>query len=108
MREGTRGIVILGLKGPLTLQTLFEFQAVARQERSQPMIVDLTHVPYLDSAGLGCIVSVFVSCQRTNRGFGIIGLSERIRTLFRITHVDGLLPCFSSIASAEAEVVTES
>jgi anti-sigma B factor antagonist len=92
------------LSGPLTLQTWFEFQAAGRQDTSKPMIVDISGVPYMDSAGLGSMISLFASCQRTKRGFGIVGLTERIRTLFEVTHVDGLLPCFASLEAAEAAV----
>jgi anti-anti-sigma factor len=106
--DSPRGARVLKLTGAFTIQTLFDFQNMARQEASKPMIVDISNVPYMDSAGLGCVISVFASCQRTNRGFGIIGVSERIRTLFEVTHVDGLLPCFGSLEAAEAAVVKPS
>ncbi len=93
------------LSGQVTLQTLFEFQATARQEADKPLVIDIADVPYMDSAGLGCVISVFASCQRTKRGFAIIGVSDRIRTLFEVTHVDGLLPCFGSLDAAEAAVM---
>ena len=93
------------LDGPLTLQTLFEFQTAARKDGGKPIILDISEVPYMDSAGLGSVISVFASCQRTSRGFGIVGLTERIRTLFAVTHVDGLLPCFDSLESAESAVM---
>ncbi len=96
---------ILKLTGPLTLKTLYNFQQVSRQEASQPVILDISGVPYMDSAGLGSIVSVFASCQRTNRGFAMTGVSERIQNLFEVTHCDGLLPCFESLDAADAAVV---
>ncbi len=102
--DSPRGARIFKLTGAFTIQTLFDFQNMARQEAGKPMIVDISSVPYMDSAGLGCVISVFAACQRTNRGFGIIGVSERIRTLFEVTHVDGLLPCFESLEAAEAAV----
>lgn len=100
-----RGARILKLTGPLTLKTLFDFQQVSRQEASHPIIVDIGAMPYMDSAGLGSVISVFASCQRTDRGFGIVGVSERIRTLFEVTHCDGLLPCYESIDAAETAIV---
>jgi anti-anti-sigma factor len=92
------------LNGHLTLQTLFEFQTAARQEAAKPLILDISKVPYMDSAGLGCVISVFASCQRTNRAFAIIGVTDRIRTLFEVTHVNGLLPCYQTLNDAEAAV----
>ena len=98
------GSRIFKLNGPLTIRTLFDFQDAARQNTSQPVILDLSGVPYMDSAGLGCVISVFTSCQREKRGFGIVGVADRIRTLFQITHVDDLLPCFASTDAAEVAV----
>jgi anti-anti-sigma factor len=103
--DSPRGARVLRLHGPLTIRTLFDFQDTSRQESAAAVIVDLTDVPYMDSAGLGSVIGLFTSCQRTNRGFAIIGVSERIRTLFEVTHVDGLLPCFNSLESADAAIL---
>ena len=104
--DSASGARIMKLTGPLTIQTLFEFQDVARQQTEKPVIIDVTAVPYMDSAGLGSVVSVFTSCERAGRGFALTGLSDRIRTLFQITHVDGLLPVFASLELAEAAVTS--
>jgi anti-sigma B factor antagonist len=103
-RDGGSGARIMTLTGPLTIQTLFDFQQKVREEASKAILLDLSGVPYMDSAGLGCVVSAYTSCQRNQRAFGIIGLTERIKTLFTVTRVDGLLPCFDSLESAEAAV----
>ncbi|MEO8051790.1 MAG: STAS domain-containing protein [Acidobacteriota bacterium] len=105
-RESAGGAVIMILTGPLTIQTLFNFQQVARKETAKPIILDISGVPYMDSAGLGCVVSAFTSCQRNQRAFGITGLTPRIKSLFAVTHVDELLPTFDSLKSAEAAVKT--
>jgi anti-sigma B factor antagonist len=102
--DSPKGASIIRLTGPLTLRTLFDFQDASRREITKPVIVDITNVPYMDSAGLGAVISIFASCQRTKRGFALTGLSERIRTLFEVTHCDGLLPCFVNIELADAAV----
>ena len=102
--DSASGARIFKLTGALTIQTLFDFQQMIREETAKPIIVDISQVPYMDSAGLGCVVSAFTSCQRSHRAFGITGITERIRTLFAVTHVDGLLPCFDSLEAAEAAV----
>ena len=71
---------------------------------TKPVVVDLTNVPYMDSAGLGCIVSVFTSCQNRGFRFGVCGLSSRLETLFDVTHVSTLLPTFPTLEAAEAEI----
>jgi len=102
--DSASGAKIVKLFGPLTVQTLFDFQQMVREETAKPIIVDISQVAYMDSAGLGCVVSAFISCQRSHRAFGITGLSDRIKSLFALTHVDGLLPCFDSLEAAEAAV----
>ena len=102
--DSPKGARIVKLTGPLVLTSLFEFQEAARQESGKPIIVDITGVPYMDSAGLGAVISIFASCQRHNRGFGIVGVTPRIKTLFEVTHCDGLLPCYDSIEAADSVV----
>jgi anti-anti-sigma factor len=102
--DSASGARILKLSGPLTIQTLFDFQQIVREETTKPIIVDISQVAYMDSAGLGCVVSAYTSCQRNQRSFGITGIADRIKTLFAVTHVDGLLPCYDSLEAAEAAV----
>ena len=104
MLDSPKGQRVIKLTGPLVLRTLFEFQESSRKQSDKSVIVDIEGVPYMDSAGLGAVISIFASCQRTNRGFGIIGVSQRIRTLFEVTHCDGLLPCFESLEAADAAI----
>jgi anti-anti-sigma factor len=104
MLDSPKGARLIKLSGPVTLRTLFEFQEAARKEGDKPVVIDIAQVPYMDSAGLGAIISIFASCQRTSRGFAIIGVTDRIRTLFQVTHCDGMLPCFDSIEAADASL----
>ena len=101
---GAQGARIMKLSGPLTLQTLFDFQQKGREDTASPLVLDITGVPYMDSAGLGSVLGMFVSCEKTKRGFALAGLTERVRTLFQVTRVEGLLPCFHSLEAAESAV----
>jgi len=101
---GQNGARVLQLQGPLTLRTLFDFQAMAREHSEAPLIIDLTGVPYMDSAGLGAILGLLASAQRKQLGFAVAGASERIHTLFQVTHVEDVLPQFATAAEAEASL----
>lgn len=59
----------------------------------------------MDSAGLGSLIGVFASCQRTGQKFAISNVSERVQVLFEMTGVKGMLPCFDSLEAAEAAVI---
>ena len=101
---GTAGIRIFRLIGPLTLGSVFEFQDLARADHDAATVIDLSGVPYMDSAGLGAILGIMASCQRKNRGFGITGATERIQTLFSVPGVAGLIPSFDSVELAERQL----
>jgi anti-sigma B factor antagonist len=95
------GIRVMSLRGPLTLNTLFEFQNLVRSEQTG-LIIDLGEVPYMDSAGLGAVLGALASCQRHGLKFALANVPERVLTLFRVSKVDSLLPQFMNVAAAEA------
>ena len=99
------GTQVIRLSGPLTLRTLFEFQDAARHHSGHPLIVDASGIPYMDSAGLGALIGIFASCQRTGQKFAIAGVPERVQVLLDMTGVKGLLPCYESMEEAEAAVI---
>jgi anti-sigma B factor antagonist len=97
-REGER---ILKLTGPFTLSTVFDFQDAIRTHRPPITIVDLTDVPYMDSAALGSILGLHVSCQKDHRHYALVGASERLQTLFQASGVGSILLTFNTLADAE-------
>lgn len=99
------GVRLIKLTGPLTLRTLFEFQESARLHADLPLVVDASGIPYMDSSGLGTIIGIFASCQRSGQKFAISSVPERVQVLFEMTGVKDMLPCFASIEEAEAAVI---
>ncbi len=76
-----------------------------REETTKPIIIDISQRrlhglrrPRLRGQRLHFLP------DEIGGAFGITGLTERIKTLFAVTHVDGLLPCFERLESAEASV----
>jgi len=93
--------VILKLKGPLTLATLFPLQDLGRALKGVDIIIDVAGVPYMDSAGLGTILSQWAHTQREHRRFALTGVSERVAVLLEITKVSTILPMFESAELAD-------
>jgi anti-sigma B factor antagonist len=103
--ERPSGVQLLKLTGPLTLRTLFEFQDAARRHAG-PLVIDAADIPYMDSAGLGALIGIYVSCQRTGQKFAISSVPKRVQVLLEMTGVKEILPCCASIDEAEARVMT--
>jgi anti-sigma B factor antagonist len=104
VRDGSKaGTRIYQITGPITLPNLFTFQdSMRRGDPPQLAIVDLTQVPYMDSAGMGSVINYFTHCQRRGIKLVIAGVSPRVSELFKMTGVDTLIPMKDSIEAAEA------
>jgi len=89
------------LNGPLVLNNMFAFQEVLRSESASAVtILDLTNVPYIDSAGLGILTNSYVAHQRQARRLLFVGVNERVQTLFKLTTLDRLFEVFPTVESA--------
>jgi anti-sigma B factor antagonist len=51
---------VMRLRGPLTTENLPPFHNAVRRDDSAVLFLDLSEVPYIDSAGLGSLVSAYV------------------------------------------------
>ena len=98
------GTTILALQGPLTLQNTFDFQQDLAQQKPAVLIVDLTGSPYMDSAGLGLLMNVYVSAEKNGRKLVLAGANDRIKALLETTRVDLILKNYATAADAEASV----
>lgn len=98
--EAPSGGRLIRLRGPVTMSSMFELQDALRQGEGN-LIIDLSEVPYMDSAGLGTILGAFASCQRTHRQFALVAVSDRVATLLKVAGVDNILPQSPSVEAAE-------
>jgi len=64
-------------------------------------ILDLTTCPYMDSSGLGIIATHYVRCQKQGLRMIAVGLSPKVRDVFRITKMDKVIPIAATVEEAE-------
>ena len=92
---------VLRLTGPLTLSNLFEFQTLVRAGRAPLTVIDLTGVPYIDSAGIGALLGAHVSAQREKRSLALAGVNERVRNALEITRVYQFFSVFATVGEVQ-------
>ncbi len=97
---------VLRLRGPLTYDNLHLFQNAIRRETTPTLILDLTEVPYIDSAGLGSLVGTYVSSHKAGQQVVLTGVNERVAKLFQITKVEPLFLTFPSLEDAFQALTT--
>ena len=94
------GACVLRLNGPLILTTIEEFQSRVRAVQSKNLVLDLTGVPYLDSAGIGALVGTYVRHQRDKNGVSLVGANDRVVAALKIAHIDHFFRFFDSESKA--------
>jgi anti-sigma B factor antagonist len=95
------GIDTLRLNGPLTLATLFHFQEATRLDPKAKTILEFSGVTYMDSAGLGSILSFHAACRRSNRQYAIVGMTPRVYTIFSASKLEKVVHIVATIKEAE-------
>jgi len=85
---------VMLLRGPLTLQTSPQFQRALRNENATTVILDLANVPYIDSVGLGSLVSAQVTTQKSGRCLVLTGVNKKVGKVMDITNVRQLFVTF--------------
>jgi anti-sigma B factor antagonist len=103
-REGKApGVLIFQLTGPVTLRNLFDMQTQLRSgDLPRVSILDLSGVPYMDSAGMGAIMNYYVHCQNKGVKMIVAGVSPRVMELFKMTRVDTLMTFAATAEEAES------
>ena len=91
---------ILSLRGPLTMENVPPFLNAVRRERAPTMILDFSGVPYVDSSGLGSLVSAYTSCQKSGRRVALTGVNQRVMKVFEITKLEPVFLMFSTVSEA--------
>lgn len=104
--ERTMGdVTVLRLSGRLVLETeetpLREQVDRLASEGRVNVVLDLRDVSYIDSAGLGVLVSKLVSLRRRGGDLRFVGLTPRSTALMHVTH---LLTVFQTFATEEDAV----
>ena len=84
------------------LGNLLDFQQKVRSDSSPSLILDMSKVPFIDSAGIGALVGVQVSRRKDGRRLSVVGANERVRESLRMTNVEQFFYFYATQEEAEA------
>jgi anti-sigma B factor antagonist len=99
------GVVQVAAQGEITLDRSPQFHKALLDMLDPPprhLIVDMSEVTHIDSAGVGTLVDVFRKV-RANRGrMSLVGISSRVRGVFEVTRLDKFFQIFATADEALA------
>ena len=93
VHKDKRGVVVVGVDGQLLVgnrQELKQRVLDAVDGGSRKFVVDFTRTGYIDSSGLGVLVSLSKKIREQGGELRLAGLNEDLQTLFELTKLDTL------------------
>ena len=101
----SQGTTLVDLSGRLTLGESVSYlrktvEDVARQGHRH-IVLNLREVEYVDSAGLGALVSCFTKVKGFGGEMKLLAVQPRVLELLKLTELDRVLPMFAE----EPEVI---
>jgi anti-sigma B factor antagonist len=101
--DPSRGRTVIHLDGKLSLETVHSFIQELRQETANHLILDLGGVSFLDSAGVGALVQIFVHRRNQGQTFALTGLTKQSSAVIQVAGLNKLLPIHASVDEALAQ-----
>ncbi|HET6798409.1 MAG TPA: STAS domain-containing protein [Gemmatimonadales bacterium] len=93
LTKGSGGVTVVQVDGQLIVGNRHELKdlvqaALDRGERR--LLIDFSRTGYIDSSGLGALVSISKKVRENNGTLRLAGLNEDLRSLFELTKLDTL------------------
>jgi anti-sigma B factor antagonist len=101
--DDSSGAAVIRLHGPLLLGNFFPLQSMVRADTADLLIIDLADMPYIDSAGIGCLVGAHVSRENSGRKMVLVGANDRLLTSLKVTKVDSLFSFAPTVEQAREQ-----
>ena len=92
-KDDAKGVVIIGVDGQLIVGNRPDLKSKVMESMDvgeTKFVVDFTNTGYIDSSGLGVLVSLAKKIRESGGDLVLAGLNEDLRTLFELTKLDTL------------------
>lgn len=70
---------------------------------TRSLVLDLSGITYMDSSGIGQLVSAFKKCSIEDRHFAIAGLTANVSQLLSITKLDHVFKICENVEQAKTD-----
>jgi anti-anti-sigma factor len=99
-KDSGNGTVATRLDGKLSLETVNSFLQTMRQERAQHLVLDMSGLLFLDSAGVGALVSLFVTRKHAGKSMTLASLTKQAVAVLQVSGILKLIPTYPTVEAA--------
>ncbi len=103
-KDESKGVVVIGVDGQLIVGNRHDLKSKVMESMDAgetKFVVDFVDTGYIDSSGLGVLVSLAKKIREAGGDLVLAGLNDDLRSLFELTKLDTL---FAIKASAEEAI----
>jgi anti-sigma B factor antagonist len=101
--EGAAGTLI-DVAGPVTLEDAPEFlealMSILKKVRPPRVVVNMSQMNYIDSAGVACLVEALKVARDSKIGFALVGLGPIARDVFELTKLISVFEVYDTEEAA--------
>lgn len=105
VRTPTAATRIIDISGEVTARSdavLTEAYTLANTPETRALILNFTDLEYMNSSGIGLLVTLLVRAQRNRQRLLAFGLTEHYRQIFDLTRLDEAIEIHTDEAEALA------
>lgn len=99
VRKASDGVSVVDVRGELTAfaeGVMMEAYNQASAGGTRAIILNFEGLEYMNSSGIGLLVTLLIRVNRERQKLLTYGLSEHYRNIFRITRLDDAIPTYDS------------
>jgi len=100
--------LIVKIKGELDLLTAETFRNLVERaitrEKAQHLILDLEHVDFIDSSGLGVILGRYRRIREQGGNMAIVGVKPHVKRVLELAGILGIVKVYHQTEQALQEV----
>lgn len=79
----------------------------ASEDGATIIVLDFAHLAYMNSGGIGVLVTLLIRAQRDGRRLMAVGVSEHYREILALTRLDERIEFHATVAEAMASAAAD-
>lgn len=99
VRKAGDSVAVIDISGELNgygEEVLMEAYTVASNGRTKSIILNFTDLDYMNSSGIGLLVTMLIRVQRNKQQLLAYGLSEHYQQIFELTRLNEAIAIYDS------------
>lgn len=104
-KSNAAGVAVIEIDGQLIVGNRQELKTLVQEgldRGDRKFLIDCSRTGYIDSSGLGALVTLSKRVREVNGDLRIAGLNEDLRALFELTKLDSLFHISPTVPDALA------